>query len=102
MRQSVRIIRQAMEQLPPGPVLTPVPLRMRPPIGEVYGHIEAPKGELGFYLVSDGSENPYRFHVRPTSLINLTMLRDLSVGWKLADAIIILGSIDICLAEVDR
>jgi len=102
MRQSVRIIKQAMEQLPPGSVLTPVPLRLRPPVGEVYGHIEAPKGELGFYLVSDGTEKPYRFHVRPTSLINLTALRDLVVGWKLADAIIIFGSIDICLAEVDR
>ena len=102
MRQSVRIIRQAMEQLPSGSIQTPVPLRLRPPVGEVYGHIEAPKGELGFYLVSDGSPNPYRFHVRPTSLINLTALRDMIVGWKLADAIIIFGSIDICLAEVDR
>jgi NADH-quinone oxidoreductase subunit D len=102
MRQSVRIIKQAMEQLPPGEVLTPVPLRFRPPVGEVYGHIEAPKGELGFYLVSNNSENPYRFHIRAPSLINLTALRDMIVGWKLADAIIILGSIDICLAEVDR
>ncbi len=102
MRQSVRIIKQAMAQLPPGPVLTPVPLRLRPSVGEVYGHIEAPKGELGFYLVSDGSEKSYRFHVRPTSLINLTVLRDMIIGWKLADAIIVLGSIDICLAEVDR
>ena len=49
-----------------------------------------------------GSEKPYRFHVRPTSLINLTMLREMIIGWKLADAIIVLGSIDICLAEVDR
>ncbi len=102
MRQSVRIIKQAMAQLPSGPVLTPVPLRLRPPAGEVYGHIEAPKGELGFYLVSDGSEKPYRFHVRPTSLINLTVLREMIIGWKLADAIVVLGSIDICLAEVDR
>ena len=102
MRQSVRIVKQAMEQLPPGEVLTPVPLRLRPPVGEAYGHIEAPKGELGFYLASDYSPTPYRFHVRAPSLINLTALRDMIVGWKLADAIIIFGSIDICLAEVDR
>ncbi len=102
MRQSVRIIKQAMEQLPPGGVLTPVPLWLRPPVGEVYGHIEAPKGELGFYLVSDNSATPYRFHVRAPSLINLTALRDMIVGWKLADAIVIFGSIDITMAEVDR
>ncbi len=102
MRQSVRILKQAMEQLPPGKVLSPVPLRLRPPAGEAYGHIEAPKGELGFYLVSDNSATPYRFHVRAPSLLNLTALRDMIIGWKLADAIIIFGSIDICLGEVDR
>ena len=102
MRQSVLIIKQAMEQLPPGEVLTPVPLWLRPPAGEAYGHIEAPKGELGFYLVSDNSIAPYRFHVRAPTLINLTALRDMVIGWKLADAIIIFGSIDVCLGEVDR
>jgi NADH-quinone oxidoreductase subunit D len=102
MRQSTRIIKQAMEQLPDGEVLTEVPLRLRPPKGEVYGHIEAPKGELGFYLVSDYSPNPYRFHIRAPSLINLTALRDMMVGWKIADAIITFGSIDICMGEVDR
>jgi len=102
MRQSVRIIEQAMKQLPPGEVLTEVPHSLHPPAGEVYGHIEAPKGELGFYLVSDNSIAPYRFHVRAPTLINLTALRDMMVGWKVADAVIIFGSIDICLAEVDR
>ena len=102
MRQSVRIIRQAMEQLPGGEVMAKVPRTLRPPAGEAYGHIEAPKGELGFYLVSDNSTNPYRFHVRAPTLINLTALRDMMIGWKVADAIIIFGSIDICLAEVDR
>jgi len=102
MRQSVRIIKQAMEQLPEGEVLTEVPRRLRPPAGEAYGHIEAPKGELGFYLVSDNSDTPYRFHVRAPSLLNLTALQDMIVGWKVADAIIIFGSIDICLGEVDR
>ena len=102
MRQSVRILKQAMEQLPPGEVLHQVPLWLRPPAGEVYGHIEAPRGELGFYLVSDNSTTPYRFHVRPPTLINLTALRDMVIGWKLADAIIIFGSIDVNLGEVDR
>ena len=102
MRQSVRIIKQAMEQLPEGEVLIQVPHLFHPPVGEAYGHIEAPKGELGFYLVSDNSIAPYRFHVRAPSLINLTALRDMIIGWKLADAVIIFGSIDICLAEVDR
>lgn len=102
MRQSVRIIRQAMEQLPSGPVRSKVPLLLRPPAGEAYAHIEAPKGELGFYLVSDNSIAPYRCHIRGPSFINLTALRDMIVGWKIADAIIIFGSIDICMGEVDR
>ena len=102
MRQSVRIVRQAMEQLPEGEVRTKVPTPLKPPPGEAYVCIEAPKGELGFYLVSDGSAKPYRFKVRAPSLINLTMLRDMVVGWKLADAIVTLGSIDICMGEVDR
>jgi len=102
MRQSVRILKQAMKQLPEGEVRSDVPHLIRPPVGEAYGHIEAPKGELGFYLVSDNSIAPYRFHVRAPTLINLTALRDMMVGWKVADLIIIFGSIDICLAEVDR
>lgn len=102
MRQSVRIVKQAMAQLPQGQVRTKVPAALRPPKGEAYGRIEAPKGELGFYLVSDGSPNPYRFKVRAPALLNLTVLRDLVIGWKLADAIVIFGSIDVCLGEVDR
>mgnify|MGYP001034668946 CR=1 FL=1 len=102
MRQSLRIIKQAMEQLPPGEVRSEVPLLLRPPVGEAYGHIEGPKGELGFYLVSDNSIAPYRLHIRPPTLINLTALRDMIVGWKIQDAVIIFGSIDICLGEVDR
>ena len=102
MRQSVRIIKQAMEQLPQGEVRSEAPHLIHPPPGEAYEHIEAPKGELGFYLVSDNSIAPYRFHIRAPTLINLTALRDMMIGWKVADAIIIFGSIDICLAEVDR
>jgi len=102
MRQSLRIIKQAMAQLPPGEVKSEVPHLIHPPVGEAYGRIEAPKGELGFYLVSDNSIAPYRFHIRAPSLINLTALRDMMIGWKVADAIIIFGSIDVCMGEVDR
>lgn len=102
MRQSLRIIKQAMEQVPPGKIRADVPRLLRLPVGETYAHIEAPKGELGFYIVSDNSIAPYRCHIRAPSLINLTALRDMMVGWKVADAIIIFGSIDICMGEVDR
>ena len=102
MRQSLRILQQAVEQIPDGPVKADIPHLIRPPAGEAYAHIEAPKGEPGFYLVSDNSIAPYRCHVRPTSLINLTALREMVRGWKVADLIIIFGSIDITMGEVDR
>jgi NADH-quinone oxidoreductase subunit D len=102
MRQSVRILKQALKGLPKGKVRSDVPHLFHPPVGEAYAHIEAPRGELGFYLVSDGSIAPYRFHVRASTLINLTALRDMMRGWKVADAIVTFGSIDICMAEVDR
>jgi NADH-quinone oxidoreductase subunit D len=102
MRQSVHILEQAIAQLPAGEVCAKVPHLLRPPIGEVYGHIEGPRGELGFYLVSDNSIAPYRFRIRPPTLINLTALKDMVVGWKVADLIITFGSIDVVLAEIDR
>lgn len=102
MRQSTRILEQAMEQLPDGEVCTMVPSLLRPPKGEVYSRVEAPKGELGFYLVSDGSIAPYRFRVRPPAQLNLGVLRDMCLGWKVGDLIAIFGSVDICVAEVDR
>ncbi|MBF8264872.1 MAG: NADH-quinone oxidoreductase subunit D [Dehalococcoidia bacterium] len=102
MRQSVRILEQAIEQLPAGEIRTALPHLVRPPCGEAYGHIEAPKGELGFYIISDTGVAPYRCHIRAPSLINLTALKDMVVGLMLADAIITLGSIDIVLGEVDR
>jgi len=102
MRQSLRIIEQAMQQMPAGEIINKVPLRLRPPAGEAYARIESTKGELGFYLVSDGSDKPYRFHVRAPSLINLTALRQMVIGCKLADVIAVFGSIDICMGEVDR
>jgi NADH-quinone oxidoreductase subunit D len=101
-KQSLRILEQAMKQMPKGPVKSNVPHLIRPPVGDVYTHIESPKGELGFYLVSDNSIAPYRFHVRSPSLINLTALREMVKGWKVADLIAIFGSIDITMGEVDR
>jgi len=102
MRQSLRILEQAVKQIPDGPVRADVPHLVRAPTGEAYTRIEAPKGELGFYLVSDNSIAPYRCHIRPPSLINLTALREMVVGWKVQDVIIIFGSIDITMGEVDR
>ncbi|MBI2846311.1 MAG: NADH-quinone oxidoreductase subunit D [Chloroflexi bacterium] len=102
MRQSVRILNQAMEQIPKGPVRASVPMLVRPPIGDAYAHVEAPKGELGFYVVSDNSIAPYRCKIRSPSFINLTVLRDMVLGWKLADMIVIFGSLDVNMGEVDR
>lgn len=104
MRESLSILRQALKDIPEGPVLDPkAKLRgFRPKPGEVYGRIEAPKGELGFFLISDGSASPYRYRVRPPSLVNLTVLEDMCLGHNVADTVIVLGSIDIVLGEVDR
>jgi NADH-quinone oxidoreductase subunit D/NADH-quinone oxidoreductase subunit C/D len=103
MRQSVKILKQALQQLPEGPIQAGKGgYTVRPPAGEVYGRIEAPKGELGFYLVSDGSGNPFRYRVRSPSYINLNALAPMCIGNKIADSVIILGAIDIVLGEVDR
>jgi len=104
MRESVDILKQAFAQIQPGPIVNPkVKIRaFRPPVGEAYGRIEAPKGELGFYLISDAGPNPYRYRVRPPSFINLTVLEDLCLNHTVADVMVILGSIDIVMGEVDR
>jgi NADH-quinone oxidoreductase subunit D len=104
MRESLKILRQAIDQLPAGEYIHPkAKIRgFKPPVGEAYGRIEGPKGELGFHLISDGTVNPYRYRVRPPSFINLTLLEDMCLGLDLADVVIILGSIDIVLGEVDR
>jgi NADH-quinone oxidoreductase subunit D len=104
MRESVKILQQALKEIPEGPIMDPkAKIRgFRPKPGECYGRIEAPKGELGFYLISEGGASPYRYRVRPPSLINLTVLEDMCVGHTVADTVVILGSIDIVLGEVDR
>jgi NADH-quinone oxidoreductase subunit D len=104
MRESIRILQQAFRDLPAGPIIDPKAKNrgLRPKAGEAYGRIEGPKGEIGFYLISDGGPNPYRYRVRPPSFINLTVLEDMCLGQTVADAVIILGSVDIVLGEVDR
>jgi NADH-quinone oxidoreductase subunit D len=104
MRESIRILQQALRDLPAGPILDAKARNrgLRPKPGEAYGRIEGPKGEIGFYLISDGGPNPYRYRVRPPSFINLTVLEDMCLGQTVADAVIILGSVDIVLGEVDR
>ena len=104
MRESIKILEQALKDIPGGPVMdAKAKLRgFRPKPGEAYGRIESPKGELGFYLISDGGPNPYRYRVRPPSLINLTVLEDMALGQNVADVVLIFGSVDIILGEVDR
>lgn len=104
MRESVKILQQAFRDLPVGPIMDPkAKIRgFRPKPGEAYGRIEGPKGEIGFHLISDGGPNPYRYRIRPPSFINLTVLEDMCLGHTIADSVVILGSIDIVLGEVDR
>jgi NADH-quinone oxidoreductase subunit D len=104
MRESVKILELALRDIPAGPIMdTKTKIRgFRPKAGEAYGRIESPKGELGFFLISDGSPNPYRYRVRPPSLINLTVLEDMCLGSNVSDVIVIFGTIDIVLGEVDR
>jgi len=102
-RQSVKIIRQAIEGLPEGPIVGKVPRLIKPAAGETYHAIESPKGEIGYFIVSDGkSTNPYRFRVRPPSFCNLQALPQLIKGHMVADVVALIGSIDVVLGEVDR
>jgi len=103
MEQSVRIIKQAIEQIKEidGPIMAKVPKVLKPPKGEVYQEIESSKGIIGYYIVSDGTNKPYRMHVRRPSFINLGYLDEMLRGYLVADVVAILGSIDIVLGEVD-
>jgi len=104
MEESCRIIEQAVAQMPMGDcdVREFVPKRVKPPKGEFYSKAENPKGELGFYIISDGSHKPTRVRSRATSFVNLSVLPEISRGYMIADLIMILGSLDIVLGEIDR
>jgi NADH-quinone oxidoreductase subunit D len=102
MVESLNIIDQALDAMPEGDITSALPKRIKPPIGEVYFRTETPKGELGYYIISDGSPNPFRVKVRPPTFCNLSLLPAISRGYMIADLVAILGSIDIVLGEVDR
>jgi NADH-quinone oxidoreductase subunit D len=103
MEQSVRIMEQAVEQMPDeGDVQSALPKRIRPNPGEIYVRTETPKGELGYYIVSDGTASPFRVKVKSPCYVNLSALPTMSRGAMIADVVAILGSIDIVLGEVDR
>lgn len=105
MRESTKIVVQCLDRLPAtegGPIMAKRPRVLKGPKGEVYHGIEGPKGEIGFYIVGDGTPNPYRCHVRPPSFMNLQSLPDLANGHLVADLVALIGSTDIVLGEVDR
>jgi len=102
MRQSRLICLQAIERIPEGPIMGKVGKVLKPPAGEVYHSIEAPKGILGYYLVSDGTTQPYRVRVRPPSFVNLQAFDKMVRGHLVADVVAIIGTLDIVLGEVDR
>ena len=102
MEQSVNILEQAIEKLPPGDVQAALPKRIRPDAGDLYVRTETPKGELGYYVVSDGTASPFRVKVKSPCFVNLSALPAMARGSMIADVVAILGSIDIVLGEVDR
>jgi NADH-quinone oxidoreductase subunit D len=102
MEQSVNIIEQAVDKLPAGDVQSAIPKRIRPDAGDVYVRTETPKGELGYYIVSDGTASPFRVKVKSPCFVNLSALPAMCRGSMIADVVAILGSIDIVLGEVDR
>jgi NADH-quinone oxidoreductase subunit D len=101
MKQSAGIVAQALEQLPEGPVMGKAPKLLKPPAGEIYHSVENPRGELGYYIVSDGSPKPYRIHVRRPSFINLQVLNDACQGLLIADVVAVLATLDSLMGEVD-
>lgn len=102
MRQSVRICRQCMEGMPEGEYTAKVPKVLRPTAGEAYASVESPRGELGVHLISDGTDSPYRMRYRPPALYALQASESILPGTLLADAVVIVGSFDVVLGEIDR
>lgn len=102
MRWSAEILRQAIDTIPPGDVMAKVPRVIKPAAGEVYERVEGPRGEVGVFIVSDGSEKPYRIKFRSPSFSNLSALREICIGYKIADLVAIMGSLDLVIPEIDR
>ncbi|HLB01027.1 MAG TPA: NADH-quinone oxidoreductase subunit D, partial [Bacteroidota bacterium] len=102
MEQSLNIIEQALDRIPQGDVRSAIPKRIRPPAGDVYVRSESPRGEIGFYLVSDGTASPYRLKARSPAFVNLSVCPEICRGYMIADIVAIVGSVDIVLGEVDR
>lgn len=102
MRESIKIIEQAIDNIPDGDVKSAIPKRIAPKPGEIYVRTEVPKGELGYYIISDGTANPYRVKVRSASFCNVSIIKAMSIGYMFADMVMILGSYDIVLGEIDR
>jgi NADH-quinone oxidoreductase subunit D/NADH-quinone oxidoreductase subunit C/D len=103
IRESLKILQQAIKQIPEGPINSQKPqYQVRVPAGESYGRIESPKGELAFYVISNGKPNPWRYHVRPASFVNITCLEQMCLGTKIADFVALLGMLDIVMGELDR
>ena len=102
MWESIKIVKQAVAQMPQGPTMAKTPRTLRPPKGDVYVRTENPRGEMGVYLVSEGKDKPHRIKMRTPSFCNLVALRHMLIGSYLADSVVILGSIDIVLGDVDR
>ncbi len=102
MEESLKIIEQAIDQIPEGDVTSAIPKRIKPAVGQIYSRVENPRGELGYFIISDGTVNPFRVKVKGPSFVHLGILNELLKGYMIADVIAILGSIDIVLGEVDR
>lgn len=102
MYESLKILKQASKDLPAGDIIDKKQWNMRVPAGQAYAAVESPKGQLGYYVVSDGKANPYRYHIRSGSFINLTALEKMCLNHNVADVVVVLGSLDIVLGEVDR
>ncbi len=102
MEESLKIVEQAIDQIPDGDVSSAIPKRVKPPAGQIYSRVENARGELGYFIISDGSVNPTRVKVRAPSFVNMEIFGELCKGHMVADVVAILGSIDIVLGEIDR
>ncbi len=100
--ESIKILRQALKGLPAGDIEQALPKKIRPPSGSIYRRTESPRGDLGYYIISDGKPKPFRLKMRSPAFASLSVLDEISRGWMISDVIAILGSLDIVLGEIDR